>query len=66
MLDDMHLYLLDQKAWLRIKYIPKSQRLCRIGNHSTSVVSDGETFEKIMIFGGITNQKNEEISHLGN
>ena len=62
MLDDMYLFLLDQKAWLRVKYIPQSQRLCRIGNHSTSVVTDGESYEKIMIFGGITNHKNEQVS----
>lgn len=66
MLDDMYLFLLDQKAWLRVKYIPPSQKLCRIGNHSTTVVSDGESFEKIMIFGGITNHSNKQVSQLGN
>ena len=57
-LDDMYLFLLDQKAWIQVKYIPCSQRMCRIGNHSTTVVTDGETYEKILIFGGITNHQN--------
>ncbi len=36
-LNDMHLFLLDQKMWLRIKYVPSSERLCSIGNHSMAV-----------------------------
>ena len=52
-LNDMHLFLLDQKAWIRIKYIPESDHLCRIGNHSMTVMSGGETFERLLIFGGI-------------
>ena len=54
-LDDIHLFLLDQKAWVRVKYIPKSQKLCMLGNHSMTVASDGQTYEKIFIFGGISN-----------
>ena len=52
-LDDMHLFLLDQKAWLKVKYIPTSQRLWRLGNHSTTVIVDGNNRERILIFGGI-------------
>lgn len=40
-LDDMHLFLLDQKAWVQIKYIPQSLQICKIGNHSMTVASDG-------------------------
>lgn len=40
-LDDIHLFLLDQKAWVRVKYIPKSMHMCMIGNHSMTVASDG-------------------------
>lgn len=56
-LDDMYLFLLDQKAWQQVKYIPKSETLCRIGNHSMCVMSDGESYEKILIFGGINNHR---------
>ena len=62
----MHLFLLDQKAWVRIKYSPPSEKLCLIGNHSMAVASDNATYEKIMIFGGITNYTNPEVSNLTN
>lgn len=54
-LDDMHLFLLDQKSWLQVKYVPFCNKLCRLGNHSSTVVSDNESYEKLIIFGGITN-----------
>ena len=53
-LDDMYLFLLDQKSWLRVKYIPPSERLCRIGNHSMAVILDEDQRERVVIFGGIT------------
>lgn len=56
-LDDMYLFLLDQKAWQQVKYIPDSQTICRIGNHSMCVMTDNESYEKILIFGGINNQR---------
>jgi len=65
-LDDMFLFLLDQKSWLQVKYIPKSQQICMIGNHSMTVFTDGENYEKIIIFGGITNFNNKECSALTN
>ena len=65
-LNDMHLYLLDQKAWIEVKYIPSSEHLCRMGNHTMTVMSDGETYEKILIFGGITNGKKKHVSSLSN
>jgi len=65
-LDDMFLFLLDQKSWIQVNYIPNSQKLCMIGNHSTAVVTDGEQEEKILIFGGITNHKHQETSGLTN
>ena len=52
-LDDMYLFLLDQKAWLKVKYIPNSQKLCRLGNHSMTVIVDDDNRERILIFGGI-------------
>lgn len=65
-LDDMYLFLLDQKAWLQVKYVPFCNQLCRLGNHSATVISDNESYEKLIIFGGITNQVNPNISNLGN
>ena len=62
----MHLFLLDQKAWVRIKYIPPSEKLCLIGNHAMAVASDNMTYEKILIFGGITNFTNPDCSNLTN
>lgn len=56
-LNDIHLFLLDQKAWVSVKYTPFSQILYRLGNHSMCTMTDGETFEKTIIFGGITHSK---------
>ena len=56
-LNDIHLFLLDQKAWVKVKYTPFSQRLYRLGNHTMCTMSDGETYEKTIIFGGITHSK---------
>lgn len=56
-LDDIHLFLLDQKAWVSVKYTPASQRLYRLGNHCMATMSDFEGFEKTVVFGGITHSK---------
>lgn len=56
-LNDIHLFLLDQKAWVSVKYTPFSQRLFRLGNHSMCTMTDGESYEKTIIFGGITHSK---------
>ena len=58
-LDDIHLFLLDQKAWVSVKYTPFSQRLYRLGNHSMATMSDGDRYEKTVVFGGITHKKFE-------
>lgn len=55
-LDDLILFLLDQKVWLNVKYSVASERIDYVGNHCISVISDSENFEKIVLFGGITNQ----------
>jgi hypothetical protein len=55
LLNDIHLFLLDQKVWIRVKYSFNSDRIESIGNHCMSVISDGESYEKILLFGGITN-----------
>ena len=56
-LNDIHLFLLDQKAWVSVKYTPQSQKLFRIGNHSMTTISDSEKYEKTIVFGGITHSK---------
>jgi hypothetical protein len=79
-LDDIHLFLLDQKAWVNVKYAPQSKFLYRLGNHCMATMTDSENFEKTIIFGGITHSKIEatkspkekksenikETSHLSN
>ena len=52
-LNDLHLFLLDQKVWIGVKYSQNSSRLDHVCNSSIAVVSDGPYMEKIMIFGGI-------------
>ena len=61
-LDDIHLFLLDQKAWVSVKYTPFSQRLYRLGNHSMATMSDSDRYEKTVVFGGITHKKFEHNS----
>lgn len=52
LLNDVHLFLLDQKVWLKVKYSVLSDRLSNICNAALCVVSD-ESFEKVVIFGGL-------------
>ena len=65
-LNDIHLFLLDQKSWIQVKYLPTSHRICRIGNHSMTVITDGETTQKVIIFGGITDYNSSNLASLGN
>ena len=61
LLSDIYLFLLDQKVWIRVKHSYNSDKLDSIGNHTMGVVTDNEQYEKIIIFGGISNvvKKNE-------
>lgn len=63
-LNDLVMFLLDQKVWLNVKYSVASERIDHIGNHTVSVISDGDGFEKIVIFGGITNQPGDTMEDL--
>lgn len=75
-LDDVHMFLLDQKSWITVKYTPFSEKLFRLGNQSMCTMTDAENFEKTIIFGGITNSaedkgkqvvdKKDQLSHLSN
>jgi hypothetical protein len=55
-LNDIHLFLLDQKFWLNVKYNTYSSRLDFVGNHCMSVITGEDDYEKILIFGGIANK----------
>ena len=35
-----------------------------IGNHCQGVISDSESYEKVLIFGGISNEIGEDISQV--
>mmetsp|Transcript_42735 Transcript_42735/g.65635 ORF Transcript_42735/g.65635 Transcript_42735/m.65635 type:complete len:236 (+) Transcript_42735:1805-2512(+) len=56
-LNDIHLFLLDQKAWVSVKYTPSSEHLYRLGNHCMTTMSDSDSYEKTLVFGGITHSK---------
>jgi hypothetical protein len=62
LLNDLYLFLLDQKVWIRVKHSVKSDKFDHIGNHSMGVLTDGEYYEKVVIFGGILNivEKSED------
>ena len=53
LLNDIYLFLLDQKVWIKVKTSFNSDLLDHIGNHTMSAITDGDSFEKIIIFGGI-------------
>ena len=63
-LNDIALFLLDQKVWVNVKYSVNSERMDFLGNHCVSVVSDGESYEKALIFGGIQNTIGDSIEEM--
>ena len=63
-LNDLVLFLLDQKIWLNVKYSVNSDRISHIGNHCMGVVSDNESYEKVLIFGGIMNEVGDSIENI--
>ena len=54
-LNDMYLLDLNVRSWTRVDYTECSERLDFMGNHCTTVLSDGDAFERIIVFGGIRN-----------
>lgn len=56
LLNDIHLFLLDQKVWIRVKHSYNSDNLNHVGNHTMGVITDGDSFERIIVFGGIENE----------
>jgi|Transcript_24891 hypothetical protein len=63
-LNDLVLFLLDQKVWLNVKYSINSDSIDFLGNHCMSVVSDYENYEKVLIFGGISNSIGNSIEEI--
>ena len=63
-LNDIFLFLLDQKVWLNVKYSVNSDQMDYIGNHCMSVVTDNENYEKVLIFGGIQNIIGDSIEEI--
>ena len=56
--------MLDQKVWLTVKYSVNSDRIDYMGNHCMGVVSDNESYEKCLIFGGISNKIGERMEDI--
>ena len=63
-LNDLVLFMLDQKVWLNVKYSVNSDRIAHMGNHCMGVVSDNESYEKVLIFGGISNEVGERMEDI--
>ena len=63
-LNDLLLFMLDQKVWLNVKYSVNSDRISHLGNHCMGVVTDYESYERVLIFGGITNKVGETIEDI--
>lgn len=63
-MNDLVLFMLDQKVWLNVKYSVNSERIEYMGNHCMSVVSDNESYEKVLIFGGISNKVGTSIEDI--
>lgn len=58
-LNDIFLFLLDQKFWLNVKHSVTSDKLSPIGNQCMTIITDGDCYEKVLIFGGISNKVSE-------
>ena len=52
--------------WIKLKFSFNSDRLEYINNHTMGVVTDNESYEKIIIFGGIQNTIQKDSKDAGN
>jgi len=43
-------------VWINVKLTFNSDKLNHVGNHTMGVVTDGDNFERIIVFGGIQNE----------
>lgn len=62
--NDLWLLSLDNKSWLQVKYTDPSEKLDFVGNHCLAVVTDGDNYERVVMFGGIYNYPSEEVSEV--
>lgn len=62
--NDMFLFNLESKSWCNVKYTDPSERIDFVGNHCLAVVTDGDNFERMVMFGGINNFPCEEVSEV--
>lgn len=53
-LNDLYLFLLDQKVWINVKYTRDSQIFDRTCNHAVTVITDNDQYERVIIFGGLS------------
>ena len=63
-LNDITMLMLDQKVWLKVKYSVNSERIDYMGNHCMGVVTDNENYEKMLIFGGISNSVGSSLEEI--
>ena len=61
-LNDLHLFNLENRTWYQVKYTDPSEQLSYLGNHSLAVLSDGDNYERIVVFGGIYNIPHEDVA----
>lgn len=61
-LNDIHLFNLENRTWYQVKYTDPSEQLSYLGNHCLTVMSDGDNFERIVVFGGIYNIPSEDVA----
>ena len=59
--NDIYLFLLDQKTWIEVEYTRDSDGLSHIGNHAGGVVTDHDDYERLLVFGGITNNPGQDV-----
>ena len=52
--NDLFLFMLDQRVWIDVQYTEASYRFDNVGNHGLCVLSDEESYEKVLIFGGVS------------
>jgi|688.fasta_scaffold294588_2 hypothetical protein len=54
--------MLETKTWMAVKYTDPSERLDYVGNHCLAVVSDSDSFERMVMFGGICNYPSADVA----
>ena len=63
-LNDIHLFNLDNRTWYQVKYTEGSERMDYMGNHCLAVFSDGDNYERIVLYGGLYNIPHKNVSEV--